>query len=193
MLPKGVKREKLPPSVQQRKRNPDPLKDYWRTPDILFNNINRRFNFGLDIAADESNAKVDFYLTEYSDSLSCSWDLTDLPVWCNPPFSLKEDFVFKAVQEMRHNGVCTTMILPCTPDVSWFHSHIIGTAHEVWLFKGRVQYVPAIGSGEKHGCSFPSMLVVWDGRREQGPTFFGSLTTQGIPFKDVDVAVWGCC
>lgn len=175
--------------MQQRKRNPDPIKDYWRTPDVLFNNINARFNFGVDVAADETNAKVDFYLTEDIDSLNCSWNVTDLPVWCNPPFSLKEDFVFKAVEEM-HNGVCTVMILPCTPDVSWFHSHILGIAQEVWLFKGRVQYIPAVPVEEKHGCSFPSMLVVWDGNRVMEGTRFGSLTSQGLPFKDEDVESW---
>lgn len=72
---------------------------YYRTPDIFFNAMERKFGkFDLDVAADAANTKCEFYMDESLDALNVLWGEvfkssigTHTPgvfnnVFCNPPW-----------------------------------------------------------------------------------------------------------
>lgn len=47
----------------------------WRTPDDLFDALNREFNFVLDAAATDENAKCKRYYTPETDGLHSTWNV----------------------------------------------------------------------------------------------------------------------
>lgn len=67
--------------------------DDMATPPELFDPLNARFGFELDVAASERNAKCARYYTLEDDGLTKDW--TDERVWCNPPYSNIEPWVEK--------------------------------------------------------------------------------------------------
>ena len=48
------------------------IKDLWQTPEKLFNNIDKEFNFVCDVAASYKNTFCKAYLDEEQNSLLCS-------------------------------------------------------------------------------------------------------------------------
>lgn len=138
------------------------IRDTWRTPSAVFEALDRRFRFSWDLCADEHNAKCQQYLDAERDALRYDWH--GFPGWlfCNPPFSRKDEFAAKADFE-RTLGARVVMLLPGNKhEQPWWHKHVIGCATEVICFKGRVNYVPPPGI-KGHGAEFPSFAVVWDG------------------------------
>ena len=47
--------------------------DEWATPQTFFDEINKEFNFNLDVCATEENHKCDKYYTMHDDGLSKKW------------------------------------------------------------------------------------------------------------------------
>lgn len=47
--------------------------DEWATPQELFDEINREFDFNLDPCATEENHKCEKYITKEQDGLKISW------------------------------------------------------------------------------------------------------------------------
>lgn len=114
-------------------------KDRWRTPRETFSYANRRYGrFELDAAADASNHLCEEWLGPGSyhgeDALTCEWWIALSPfilskpnpmrVWCNPPYSMTAQFVAKAAEEAEAGRAQTTLLLPSTTDVRWWHRHV---------------------------------------------------------------------
>lgn len=57
----------------------------WCTPQDIFDELNKEFNFTLDVAAIDKSAKCNNYYTKQDDGLSKSWK-TSGAVFCNPPY-----------------------------------------------------------------------------------------------------------
>lgn len=106
------------------------MSDLWRTPDFVFQQLNDVFNFTVDAAATESNKKVDKF---FIDGLSSSWK--GCRVFCNPPFSNKDDWILKANNEVNNNDCpIVVMILPLNSFSSpavWDTIHKNGYFYEV--------------------------------------------------------------
>ena len=56
----------------------------WATPQRLFDDLNKEFNFTLDPCATTENAKCERFFTKAQDGLSQSWK--GERVFCNPPY-----------------------------------------------------------------------------------------------------------
>jgi phage N-6-adenine-methyltransferase len=56
----------------------------WATPQDFFNELNKEFNFKLDVCATKENAKCKVYYTKEDDGLSKHWD-ENIWKWMNPP------------------------------------------------------------------------------------------------------------
>lgn len=102
----------------------------WSTPQWLFDELNKEFNFDVDVCATKENAKCDKYYTKEDDGLSKEWYMS---VWCNPPYGREIGKWVKKAHEERHrvaNGKKTTvvMLLPARTDTKWFHDYIYGKA-----------------------------------------------------------------
>lgn len=127
--------------------------DLWETPQDFFNLLDNEFHFTLDACAIATNAKCERYFTPEDDGLAQEWSGV---VWCNPPYgSAIKKWVAKAA-----SANCTVvMLLPARTDTQWFHDYIYCQA-EIRFVKGRLKF-----GGGKNSAPFPSMIVVFRGRR----------------------------
>jgi site-specific DNA-methyltransferase (adenine-specific) len=122
----------------------------WETPQELFDELDREFNFEVDVCATKENAKCKKYYTKKDDGLFKGWYGN---VWCNPPYGREiGKWVARAFLH-SHKGVIV-MLLPARTDTKWFHDYIYNKA-EIRFLKGRVKF-----SG-KGPAPFPSMIVVF--------------------------------
>ena len=53
------------------------------------------------------------------------------------------------------------MLVPCRPDVSYFHDWVVGKAAEVKFIRGRLKYT--LHGIKQNSAPFPSMLVRYGG------------------------------
>jgi phage N-6-adenine-methyltransferase len=123
----------------------------WETPQDLFDELNKEFDFKLDVCATKENAKCSDYLTKEVNGLECGWDLGW--VWMNPPYGREiKDWVKKASEERE-----VVALLPARTDTRWFHDYIYKKkAVEIRFIKGRLKFGKATNS-----APFPSMLVIF--------------------------------
>lgn len=146
---------KVQGSIQQISRAymPPSLTDDWATPIDLFDKLNAKHKFELDVAASSTNHLCDewFGLDHVNESrrdgLIADWYGR---VWCNPPYGRGiKDWVEKA---SNHNDL-VVMLLPARTDTRWFHDFVLGEA-DITFIKGRLKF-----GGSKFGAPFPSMIV----------------------------------
>lgn len=81
--------------------------DERRTPRWLFEAIDAKFHFTIDVAATADNALCQRFLTKESNGLSIPWSVDEV-VWCNPPYSRGQlvQWVKKAIE-----SPCVTIML----------------------------------------------------------------------------------
>lgn len=121
--------------------------DEWSTPPEIFA-LAQKFwgTFNMDVAAQEYNTKCDIWS---NDSLEIEWAKNN---WCNPPFSLIDDFIDKAILEKNKNKN-TVMICKAAVETGWFEQ-IKTHASSIVFLSPRVHY---IGAGKS--CPFPSCFA----------------------------------
>lgn len=153
----------------QQKRKPE-IDDRGTDPE-LFASLNERFAFTLDVAASDHNAKCARYYTLEHDGLTHPW--TDERVWCNPPYSHIEPWVFRAWTSAAELVV---MLVPANrTEQKWWqglvepfrdNERFVPDPHRltVEFLPGRPRFVnvgkPGIGPNERppFGCC----LLIWE-------------------------------
>lgn len=148
--------------------------DLWATPYPLFNNLDKEYNFEIDICAHPKTTKVSRYFTEKEDSLSFPWwILTNGWIWCNPPYSDPLPWVKQAVDAQLHNTNCV-MILNDDPSVEWFYIakehaskiiHITGYYDDKGDYKnGRIHFLDGNGQPCKQNNK-PQVIFEFDSKK----------------------------
>jgi len=139
----------------------------WETPQHLFDQLHAEFGFDLDVCATPANAKCPVYLTKEQDGLKQPWRELARVAWMNPPYGRKIGHWVRKAYEESAAGCTVACLLPARTDTRWFHSYIWDamthkprTGVEVRLLPGRLKF-----GGAKAGAPFPSMIVVFHGRR----------------------------
>ena len=129
-------------------------KENWTTPQWLFDQLNEEFEFTLDAAASDDNAKCQKYFTERENGLLRSWE--GETVFCNPPYGRKlAELVKKAYEEGQKTGTTVVLLIPSRTDTRFFHDYILGKA-EIRFLKGRLKFGDA-----KNSAPFPSLIAVY--------------------------------
>lgn len=95
---------------QDSSMTPQEFRDAWRTPAFVFKYLHSIFNFDVDLAADEKNAKLPVFLDSHATQID--WSLLGAVGWCNPPFSQQAEFIAWAISQAE-KGFVTAMLLPC--------------------------------------------------------------------------------
>ena len=128
--------------------------DLWETPQYLFDQLDKEFNFDIDVCATPENAKCQNYYTKEQDGLSQPWIGT---VWCNPPYGRQISFwVEKAWFSAKNENSIVVMLLPARTDTRWFHDYIYKKQNvEIRFLKGRLKF-----GNSKNAAPFPSMIVI---------------------------------
>jgi phage N-6-adenine-methyltransferase len=110
-------------------------KDHWRTPKAFFDLVDASFEFGLDAAADRENALCHHYCSQEQSGLDHPWFHR---TWCNPPYSLKREFICKAIDE-RARGATSCLLLPASTATQWFH-FALAFCSQFAMIKGRINF-----------------------------------------------------
>lgn len=126
----------------------------WITPDELFDPLNERYEFTLDVASDENNHKCDKYFTAEDDGLEQDW--VGETTWCNPPFDDIAAWVRKNYAESLRDKCNKVLLIPARTDTKYFS--IYGSkAAEMYFIQGRLKF-----SGSKNSAPFPSVVLVFN-------------------------------
>lgn len=149
----------------QQKRNPK-VDDRATTPEV-FDPLNERFEFTLDVAASAENAKCERYYTITDDGLSQPWHGR---VWCNPPYSDIAPWVAKAWWEFRiGRAELIVMLLPANrTEQSWWQDHIEPDRDQdkglrIEFLRGRLRFIEPGDTEVKPNARppFGCCLAIW--------------------------------
>jgi len=136
--------------------------DNYATPPLLYNELNKEFNFDFDPCPYNENEIT-------NDGLKIEWGKYN---FVNPPYSrkLKEQFVLKAIQEQK-KGKTSVFLLPVSTSTILFHDHIKPNAKEIRFLKGRIKfgkidkdgnfYLPLNKEGKISSGTKDSMIVIF--------------------------------
>ena len=132
--------------------------ELWETPQDLFDKLDQEFGFSLDVCATQENAKCQKFYTPEQDGLKMPWEGT---VWCNPPYGRQVGQWVRRALFASASGNTVVMLLPARTDTRWFHEYIYRRTNvEVRFLRGRLHF-----GGARNAAPFPSMIVVFWGRR----------------------------
>jgi phage N-6-adenine-methyltransferase len=124
--------------------------DLWSTPQDLFDRLNSRFGFTLDVCAVAENAKCERFYTPADDGLAQPWTGV---CWLNPPYGRTIDQWLRKANEAVKQGATVVALVPVRTDTRWWHDYV--TAHELEFLPGRLRFGSA-----KHHAPFASAVVV---------------------------------
>jgi phage N-6-adenine-methyltransferase len=135
----------------------DSIKQDWNTPKVLFDKLNKEFNFKWDLAASKENTLCKNYYTKETDGLKQNWIGV---CWCNPPYGDKNskmvDWIKKAYLDTYNRlDLTVVMLIPARTNTKWFHNYCM-KADEVRFICGR----PKFGDS-KHGLPQPLAIIVF--------------------------------
>lgn len=126
--------------------------DMWETPQYFFNNLNKEFNFDIDVCAISSNAKCDKYFTPQQNGLLQRWNCK---CYMNPPYGRQISVWVEKAYESAINGATVVCLLPSRTDTRWFHEYCLKSS-DIRFIKGRLKF-----SNSKNAAPFPSIVVVF--------------------------------
>jgi len=126
----------------------------WETPQDLYEELNKEFNFNLDPCSSDSNHKCDKYFTIEDNGLEQDWRGHN--VFVNPPYGRQiKHWVEKSYNEGQKPNTTVVMLIPARTDTRYFHDYIYHKA-EIRFIKGRLKF-----SNSKNSAPFPSMIVIF--------------------------------
>lgn len=112
------------------------VKDEWYTPKYIVDKFGK---FDLDVASNEYNSKrlgISNYFSKEDSALDKEWYGK---VWCNPPFSLKNEFIAKAREQVDKGNCIVYMLLPMRMETIAVHKHIMNKAI-LYIPNGRISF-----------------------------------------------------
>ncbi len=159
----------------------DKLSDCWETPEWLFNELDQEFNFDIDLCANESNRKCEYWCKDYL-TTDLSPFLQVSSAFMNPPYSKPKPFIEKAWEDSKHRKI--VCLVKCDPSTEWWatfwdHKEVVRCGSnnrpvyyhgpkpgcQVRFFPKRIKFDPPKGWEGKAGSpAFPSALIIMDRR-----------------------------
>lgn len=131
----------------------------WYTPKVLYEELNKEFNFTLDPCATKQSAKCEKFYTITEDGLKQDWG-SEI-VFINPPYGREiSKWVKKAYEESIKGALCV-MLIPARTDTSYWHNYIFGKASDIRFLRGRIKFEKQDGT-TMGSAPFPSAIIVWD-------------------------------
>ena len=131
----------------------------WETPQKFYDELNKEFNFTVDVAATKDNAKAPLYFTKEIDGLKQSWNVGGT-VFCNPPYGRKIAAWVKKAYDEAKKGIKIVLLIPARTDTKYFHDYIYGHAESRFI-RGRLKFTNENGDPVDR-APFPSMVVIYN-------------------------------
>ena len=167
----GFKGQNHPQQVGTRGAK-DQVDDRGTDPEFFAELAERFGGFDLDVAAAPHNAKCERYYSIEDDGLSLPWDARH--VWCNPPYSRLDRWVYKAASEWAA-GRCEriVMLLPANRcEQAWWQDNVEpfrdrpGSPLRTEFLRGRLRFIKAGATEIKPNerPPFGCVLLIWSHR-----------------------------
>ena len=153
---------------QTAKRGANPFVDVRETTPEVFDALNERFRFTIDVAASKENAKLERFYTAEDDGLALDW--SGERVWCNPPYSNIEPWVQRAqwFAQIDNGADLIVMLLPANrTEQGWWQRRIEWDRRRgdvtVEFLPGRMRFIPPGEDSVKPNSRppFGCCLVIW--------------------------------
>ena len=144
-------------------------KNDWETPGVVFDPLNKEFNFVLDVCASKENTKCELFLTEGTNALTVDWaqylkniGKPDGFVWCNPPYNDMNSWA-KKVREEAEKGVNIVTLTAARTNTKWFKEFYLSDTPLVYVPVCQLRFLqPKITFvGAKNNAPFPSCIGVF--------------------------------
>ena len=120
------------------------ITSHWRTPQGLYEKLNKEFNFNFDPCP--YTDKPEF------DGLSIEWGKR---TFCNPPYGREiGKWIAKGYEEWQ-KGKIVVFLIPSRTDTIWWHKFIM-KATEIRFIEGRLKF-----SDYHNSAPFPSAIVIF--------------------------------
>lgn len=136
----------------------------YETPQWLFDKLNKKYNFTLDVAASIKNHKCLDYFDKMDDGLKIDWyehnnKLGEKAgsIWMNPPYGRQIHKWIKKAYEESLKGAIIVCLIPARTDTKYWHDYIFDKA-KIEFLKGRLKF-----NNSKNSAPFPSAVVVYNG------------------------------
>lgn len=140
--------------------------DNFETPDYIFNQLNKIFDFNLDVACTPYNAKCVNFISQDDNALLIKWGEYSR-CFCNPPFSKKAEFIKKADYEVQYCNVpIVVMILPLNSMDTKIWHEIIESRYHYEILKGRIAFIDPETQKPKKGNNSGTVIVYFKKRIE---------------------------
>lgn len=153
----------------------------WETPQWLYDELDKEFNFVLDPCATHKNHKCKRWITKEYDGLTKDWAHHER-VFMNPPYGRVIQHWMKKAYEEFLKGATVVCLVPSRTDTRWWHDYCM-KATEIRFIKGRLKF-----GGAKNPAPFPSAIVIFQLR--DYPNFFGEVS-RFIKDKEVRCSTYG--
>lgn len=135
----------------------------WGTPQSLYDQLNKEFNFTIDLCADSTNYKHPNYYSQWVNSLDQSWD--GIIGWCNPPYGTQlGKFIEKG---FNAKSSLIVMLIPSRTDTRYWHQYVM-FAREIRFIKGRLKFENEERQPTQ-SAPFPSAIIIFDGIKHETP------------------------
>lgn len=154
----------------------------YATPQWLFDRLDARFGFNLDVCANADNHKCERYFDEFQDGLEQSWGGAETVAWCNPPYGNEmPNWVKKAHDEHFENRVSVVMLIPARTCTLYWHRYVM-KAH-VWLMKRRIAFIHPV-YGQHREAPFSPAIVIFKAGYDANLVGFDRNAEQSIWLKE---------
>lgn len=128
------------------------LRQCWRTPKSIFNDLHKVCKFTIDACADASNALLPRYWDESQDCRRQNWQ--GERVFCNPPFGLTAEIITKC-----REAEFAVFLLPVTSLTS---RYVEKHSPDAIICPGyRVEYDPPVGLSVRSRPTLGSVYLVY--------------------------------
>ncbi len=97
--------------------------DDWQTPKVIYEALNKRFQFTRDAAASRENSHCKLYWDIRDDALLMDWS-AEKSLFINPPYSRVESFLAKA-----HEPETAVFLIPFRPQTGFFLRYVWASQH----------------------------------------------------------------
>lgn len=123
----------------------------WETPQALFNALDARYHFDIDVCARAGNAKCKRFFSPEEDGLVQEWQGA---CWMNPPYGREIVKWVRKAYETSLRGGTVVCLLPARTDTTWWHEYCM--RGKIEFIRGRLKF-----GGAKNSAPFPSAIVVF--------------------------------
>lgn len=149
-------------------------KDDWATPNYVYDQLHKQFNFDFDPCPFMHNLEV-------FNGLECEWGTMN---FVNPPYSLqlKTAFVMKAIEEMKKRR-SSLLLLPASVDTKLFHHHILPNASEIIFVEGRIKFVGVNTKGEAVNAHLRKDIDLGELKQVKNSGMHGSILVLFTPYR----------